>query len=327
MAVSFLGGRGFAAKILWDELVPVTDALSPENRLVFAAGPLTGFGLPSSRKLVVASKSPLTGGYGDGNIGTHAAVQMRKAGYDGVFVEGRAEKPTVLLVKDGSAEFLDAGDLWGSGSFEAQRRLRDAYGRIAGIVCIGPGGESLVKFANVVSQGGRAGGRPGMGAVMGAKRLKAVVFVGSGELSAADPKEMRELGIQAYRAVLAKPSYAFWKRQGTMSTIEWGNANSVLPTYNYREGVFEEAEAIGGFAMERIKVSNRGCPWCNMTCGNVVGFEHRVGRLEAGCGAQQGRRRARLRHGFSGQRSRVFHGSLRERIAEREVFLGRVGRG
>jgi len=271
MAMSFLGGRGFAAKILWDELIPETDALSPENKLVFATGPLTGFGLPSSGKLVVASKSPLTGGYGDGNIGTHAAVQMRKAGYDGVIVEGRAEKPTVLLVKDGSAEFLDAGDLWGLGSFEAQKRLRDAYGRIAGIVCIGPGGESLVKFANVVSQEGRAGGRPGMGAVMGAKRLKAVVFVGSGELPAADPKEMRELGIQAYRAVLAKPSYAFWKRQGTMSTIEWSNANSVLPTYNYREGVFEEAEAIGGFAMERIKVSNRGCPQCNMTCGNVVG--------------------------------------------------------
>ena len=93
MAHGFLGGRGFAIRILWDELKRGIDPFSPDNKLVFAAGPLTGFSLPSSGKLVVASKSPLTGGYGDGNIGTLAAVQMRKAGYDAVIVEGRAKKP------------------------------------------------------------------------------------------------------------------------------------------------------------------------------------------------------------------------------------------
>jgi len=113
IAKNFLGGRGFAAKILWDELKPGIDPLSPDNRLVFATGPLTGFALPSSGKLVVAAKSPLTGGYGDGNIGTHAAVQMRKAGYDAVIVEDRAKKPIVLLIQDESGEFLDAKDLWG----------------------------------------------------------------------------------------------------------------------------------------------------------------------------------------------------------------------
>jgi aldehyde:ferredoxin oxidoreductase len=270
MAKNFLGGRGFAAKILWDELKPGIDALSPENRLVFAAGPLTGFALPSSGKLVVAAKSPLTGGYGDGNVGTHAVVQMRKAGYDAVIIEGKAKTPIVLLIQDKSAEFLDAKDLWGLNSFETEKKLRDLYGPTAGILCIGQGGENLVKFANVVCQGGRAGGRPGMGAVMGSKNLKAVVFVGSGELSAAYPKEMKELGAEAYREVLTKPNYAFWKRQGTMMTIEWSQENSVLPTCNYRECVFEKADAIGGFAMEKLKVSNRGCPHCNMTCGNVV---------------------------------------------------------
>jgi aldehyde:ferredoxin oxidoreductase len=112
MAKNFLGGRGFAAKILWDELKPGLDPFSPDNRLVFAAGPLTGFALPSSGKLVVAAKSPLTWGYGDGNIGTFAAVQMRKAGYDAVVVEGKAEGPVILLVRDESAELLDARDLW-----------------------------------------------------------------------------------------------------------------------------------------------------------------------------------------------------------------------
>jgi len=270
IAKNFLGGRGFAAKILWDELKSGIDPLSPENRLVFATGPLTGFALPSSGKLVVAAKSPLTGGYGDGNIGTHAAVQMRKAGYDAVIVEDRAKKPIVLLIQDESGEFLDAKDLWGLGSFETEKKLRNIYGPASGILCIGQGGENLVKFANIVCQEGRAGGRPGIGAVMGSKNVKAVVFLGSGELQAAYPKGIKELGAEAYREVLTKPNYAFWKRQGTMSTIEWSQENSVLPTCNYREGVFEKAEAIGGFTMEKLKVSNRGCPHCNMTCGNVI---------------------------------------------------------
>ncbi|MGA2767846.1 MAG: aldehyde ferredoxin oxidoreductase family protein [Candidatus Bathyarchaeia archaeon] len=270
VARCFLGGRGFAAKILWDELKQGIDPFSPENKLVFAAGPLTGFSLPSSGKLVVASKSPLTGGYGDGNIGTLAAVQMRRAGYDAVIVEGRAKKPMFLVVRDESTEFLDAEDLWDLNSFETERRLSSIYGRNAGILCIGQAGENLVRYATIVSQEGRSGGRPGMGAVMGSKVLKAVVFKGSHDLQAAYPKEMQELGTEAYREVLTKPNYAFWKRQGTMSTIEWSQENSVLPAYNYSEGVFEKAEAIGGFAMEKIKVSNRGCPQCNMTCGNIV---------------------------------------------------------
>src|SRR3990170_5422935 len=175
-ASSFLGGRGFAAKILWDSLKPGTDPLSPENKLIFAAGPLTGFGLPNSGKFVVAAKSPLTGSYGDGTIGTSAAVQMRKAGYDAVIIEGKAKSPVVLHVKNDVAEFIDAKDFWGLTSFETEAQLKPIYERTAGIVSIGPAGENLVKFATVVSQEGRAGGRPGMGAVMGSKNLKAVVF-------------------------------------------------------------------------------------------------------------------------------------------------------
>ncbi|MCX8177921.1 MAG: aldehyde ferredoxin oxidoreductase family protein [Candidatus Bathyarchaeota archaeon] len=270
MAMNFMGGRGFAAKVIWDEVKPGTDPLSPDNKLIFAAGPLTGFPIPSSGKLVVAAKSPLTGGYGDGSLGSQAAVQMRKAGYDAIIVEGRAESPTALLIQGESTQLLDAKELWGMGSFEAEQRLRDVYGQSAGILTIGPAGEKLVKFANIISQGGRAGGRPGIGAVMGSKNLKAVVIIGLGELKAADPNGLRNLGVEAYREILTKPNYGFWKRQGTMSTLEWSQENSVLPTFNYREGIFDYAELIGGFAMEKIKVSQRGCPNCNMTCGNVV---------------------------------------------------------
>jgi len=274
LALNYLGGRGFAAKILWDEIKPGMDPLSPENKIVFAGGPLTGFPIPSSGKLVVATKSPLTGGYGDGNIGSYVAVQIRRAGYDAIIVEGKSESPTVLLVQGDSVQFLDAAELWGMGSFETEERLKAIYGPAAGIITIGPAGENLVKFANVMSQGGRAGGRPGIGAVMGSKKLKAIVVIGLGELPAADLKGLKDLGAEAYREILTKPNYAFWKRQGTMSTLEWSQENSVLPTYNYKEGIFEEANSIGGFAMEKIKVSQRGCPNCNMTCGNVVSDVH-----------------------------------------------------
>ncbi len=269
-AKTFLGGRGFAAKILWDELKTGVNPLSPENKLIFAAGPLTALPLPSSGKLLVAAKSPLTGGYGDGNLGTHATVQMRRAGYDAIVIQGKAPKPTILYVHDAETEFVDAKDYWGEGSFKTEKNLKKEYGTSVGVVAIGQAGENQVKFANVVSQEGRAGGRPGMGAVMGSKNLKAVAIRGTKTLPAKDAKAIKSLGIEAYREILAKPNYDFWKRQGTMSVVEWGQENCVLPTQNFREGVFEKADDIGGFAMEKIKISNRGCPHCNMTCGNVV---------------------------------------------------------
>ena len=270
LALNFLGGRGFAIKILWDTLKQGTDPLSPENKLIFATGPLTGIGLPNSGKLVIASKSPLTGGYGDGNSGSWAAVNIRKAGYDALVVEGKASKPVILHVKDQTWEFLDASDLWGKSSFEVEDQLRKKYSKLAGIISIGPAGENLVKFATVVSQNGRAGGRPGMGAVMGSKNLKAIVIEGTQPIPLAYPDEMKRLAVDGYKELLGKPLYSFWKRQGTMSTVEWCQENSCLPTHNYKQGVFDKAEGISGFTMEKMKVSNRGCPQCNMTCGNVV---------------------------------------------------------
>ena len=127
LALSYIGGRGFAAKILWDQLTPGVDPLSPENKLVFAAGPLTGLGVPSSGKLVVAAKSPLTGGYGDGNLGTSAGIQMRQAGYDAVIIEGKAETPVVLHIKNKVAEFVDAKDFWGLTSFDTEAHLKAIY--------------------------------------------------------------------------------------------------------------------------------------------------------------------------------------------------------
>jgi len=270
MASIFLGGRGFAIKILWDKLSAGVNPLSPENMVVLATGPLTGLPLPSSGKLLLATKSPLTGGYGDGNIGSRAAVHLRKAGYDVVIVEGKAPKPCLLRIDDDRVEILDATDIWGLGTFKAEKELRNRYGRGVGVLSIGPAGENMVSYAAVVSEGGRSGGRPGIGAVMGFKRLKAIVIRGSKSIPLFDPDGLRKLGVEGSRAILERPNYRFWRRQGTMAAIEWSQENSVLPTFNFKEGVFEHAEAIGGFSMEKIKISQKGCPNCNMRCGNVV---------------------------------------------------------
>jgi len=270
LATRFVGGRGFAVKLLWDELRPGIDPLGPENMLIFATGPLTGLTLPSSGKMVIASKSPLTGGYGDGNIGTRASVSLRRSGFDAVVVTGRAEKPIYLLVDDGRVEMRDAADLWGLDTFKAEGRLREEHGQAAGVVLIGPAGESQARIATVISQEGRAGGRPGMGAVMGSKNLKALVLHGTRDLPLADPGRLRELGQEGYQAILGKDNYGFWKRQGTMATVEWCQEHGTLPTHNFREGVFDDADGISGTTMEGMVTRQRGCPNCNMTCGNVI---------------------------------------------------------
>ncbi len=269
MRRKFLGGRGFAAKILWDEVSGV-DPLSEGNKIVFSTGPLTGLPLPSSGKMVIASKSPLTGGYGDGNIGSMAAVHLRRAGYDVLIVEGRSERPCYIAIHDEKVEILDARKMWGQMTFEAQDSLEAKHGRNVGALLIGPAGENMVGFATVISQRGRAGGRPGMGAVMGSKNLKAVIVKGTGEIPVFDKERLREMGKEGYGEIKVKENYDFWIRQGTMQVFEWCNENSCLPTYNFREGAFRFSKQLDGYALEGVKVDRKGCPLCNMQCGNII---------------------------------------------------------
>ncbi|WP_010478192.1 tungsten-containing formaldehyde ferredoxin oxidoreductase [Thermococcus zilligii] len=269
VAKNFIGGRGLAAWILWNEAKNV-DPLGPDNKLVFASGPFNGLPTPSGGKMVVAAKSPLTGGYGDGNLGTMATVHLRKAGYDAIVVEGRAKKPVYLYIEDDNVSILSAEGLWGKGTFETERELKNIHGKNVGVLSIGPAGENLVRYAVVMSQEGRAAGRPGMGAVMGSKKLKAVVIKGTKEIPVADKEKLKELSQEAYNSILNSPGYPFWHRQGTMAAVEWTNENSALPTRNFQDGSFEFARSIDGYTMEGMKVKQRGCPYCNMPCGNVV---------------------------------------------------------
>ncbi len=269
-AKEYLGGRGLAVRLLWEHLPTGADPLGPENLLIFAVGPLTGLTVPSSGKLVVAAKSPLTGGYGDGNIGSWASYHIRKAGYDAIVFQGASEKPVTVYVEDGKVEFRDAEDLWGLDSWETEKKLKEEYGKNVGILEIGPGGENQVLFATVMSQEGRSGGRPGLGAVMGSKKLKALVVKGTKDIPVYDEKQLRMEGSKAYVEIVKARMYSFWMRQGTMMTIDWAQEVSVLPTYNFTEGVFEGYKGINGYTMEDMKIEQRGCPFCNMPCGNVV---------------------------------------------------------
>jgi aldehyde:ferredoxin oxidoreductase len=268
-ALDYIGGRGFAARILWEFMPPGADPLGPDNLLVFAGGPLSGSAV-NAGKIVVAAKSPLTGGYGDGNIGSLFATNLRKAGFDGVVIRGVARRPSYIYIENGRGYVLPAEALWGTTAGVCERRIKDVYGKSSGVICIGPAGENLVKYSVVLSQEGRAGGRPGMGAVMGSKRLKAIVAIGDMEPPLAEPREVKRLFTESAKDIKGKEGYPFWVRQGTMMTIEWSQNASVLPSYNFREGVFEYWRMIDGYSMEAAKVAQRSCPICVMPCGNVV---------------------------------------------------------
>jgi aldehyde:ferredoxin oxidoreductase len=270
VAKKFIGGRGLAIKLLWDELPTGTDPLRPENMLIFATGPYTAFPVPNSGKIVVAAKSPLTGGYGDGNLGTRAATNLRKCGIDAVVITGKAENPVYIYVKDQNTEILNASHLWGKTSYNAEDWLMKKHGKSAGALLIGQGGENQCLLSTVVSQRGRAGGRPGMGAVMGSKNLKAAVFKGSRELQAAYPEKMQKLGKKGFQKILKYDAYNYWKKVGTMMAADMMQTANALPTRNFSEGVFEHINNVNGEAVHEATVTQRGCPNCNMICGNTI---------------------------------------------------------
>jgi len=268
--LKYIGGRGFAVRILWDELPRGVDPLSPENKLIVATGPLTGLLVPSSGKVVLASKSPLTGGYGDGNIGTHLSAMLKMSGFDAIVIEGKADKPKYIYITPNGAEIRDAEHLWGKGAITTDIELRHEHGENIGTLVIGPGGERLVKYAVVITEFGRAGGRPGIGAVFGSKNLKAIVAEGWMDIPVADMDELVKLMKKSIEFLKSRKGYELWVSQGTMFTIQWSQENSVLPTFNFDEGVFDEYWNISGEAMAKMyKVLRKGCLSCPMPCGNL----------------------------------------------------------
>jgi len=269
-ARSWVGGRGFALKILWDELKPGIDPLGPENKLIVALGPIAGIPAPNTGKAVVAAKSPLTGGYGDGNLGTRVTVELRKAGYDGLIIEGKAASPVYVHIDDDRVEILPADEIWGKGTYETNDWIYKKYGKGAGVLNIGQGGENKVRYAVIRSLEGRAGGRPGIGAVMGSKNLKAIVVKGSKDIPMADPQAMKKLGSEDLKKVGEIDKKTGWSIQGTNAVLSWLNEVAALPVRNMRKTSHPDAWKIDGQRLNAARIATYGCPNCTMRCGIAI---------------------------------------------------------
>ncbi|RLI07278.1 aldehyde ferredoxin oxidoreductase, partial [Candidatus Bathyarchaeota archaeon] len=276
-ARAFLGGSGLACRMLVDMVGPDTDPLSPDNVLIFMAGPLTGTKAPCCGRYTICSKSPLTGIWGESNAGGYFGPRMKFSGFDGLVIVGRSEEPVYLYVHDGEAELRLAKDLWGLTTFEAQEALRRELGEDVSVACIGPAGEKLVRFACVLNDGGRAAGRCGMGAVMGSKRLKAVAVSGRGEVPVADPEGLEEAASRAREAIEESMLTGIFREFGTAGYVDYAQELGDMPNRYFSQGRFEEADRISGMTMaETIQVGRRACYGCPIGCGRVV--EVREGR-------------------------------------------------
>ncbi|RKY97940.1 MAG: aldehyde ferredoxin oxidoreductase [Candidatus Hydrothermota bacterium] len=266
----FIGGKGLGAKILYDELKPGVDPLSPENILIFIPGPLSGTIAPTGGRWAIVTKSPHTGLYLDSQVGGHFAPKMRKTGYDIFVIRGRADKPVYLYVDDEKVEILDASFLWGKGIFETEDTLRQMYPG-AEIGSIGPAGENLVTFALIGFNKYRHAGRGGAGAVMGSKNLKAVVVNGKKRLEYYDPKGLREMVRELNKIIAEHPVMKRRREIGTPMWVKMSNEGGFLPTKNFSRGVYEYADDISGERMrETIWVRNKACYACAIACGKFT---------------------------------------------------------
>jgi len=272
LARAYLGGRGLNVKRLWDELPAHTDGLSPENMLLFGVGPLAGTLFPGGARFNVTAMSPQTGILGDSNAGGFFGPELKFAGYDQVIVQGRAEHPVYLWIKDDAVELRDARGLWGRDVWQAtsaiQQELGDADVQVA---TIGQGAENGVRFAGVFVNLNRAAARTGMGTVMAAKNLKAVAVRGTGLVPVADMARFLEILERLDRAIYAHPEYEVRCRLGTTKLIKALDSIGGLPTRHFQRGRFEAADAVSGEAIEDLyKIKSKACFACTIPCSRFL---------------------------------------------------------
>ncbi|HUX99586.1 MAG TPA: aldehyde ferredoxin oxidoreductase family protein [Candidatus Deferrimicrobium sp.] len=267
----YIGGYGFAAKILWDELKPKVDPLSPENILIFATGPVPGTILPTSSKYGVFAKSPLTGIFGMAISSGCVGQQMHRAGYDMVIITGKAEKPVYLLIDDDEASIKSAEHLWGKKDcWETEDIIREENNdmKIA-VASIGQAGENLSKIACITNDRNRQAGRTGMGAVMGSKNLKAVAFKGTKDVTVAKKDEFMKKALKLIK-VANGPATSKYRDLGTPANVMVFQKLGVLPTRNFQQGTFEAAEAISGETMREKWVAKKAaCSCCPIACDHI----------------------------------------------------------
>jgi aldehyde:ferredoxin oxidoreductase len=274
----FLGGAGYAVATLFNMLDKNTDPLGPENVLFFMGGPLLGTFATCTGRLVVCAKSPYTGILGESNCGNLIAPHIKMAGFDGIMITGASENPVYLEITDDKAEIKDASHIWGKGILETSEILGESLGKRTKIMCIGPGGENLVKYA-IIGGDTRAFGRTGMGAVMGSKKLKAIIAVGTKKIELAKPEEFRAHVKEVNNTIMEMYTSQVFQDLGTASNMNYYSVTGELPIKYWRGSEFPEEDNISGATMKDKYVKrNRHCFSCPIGCGKVMSLgENEVG--------------------------------------------------
>ena len=274
-----IGGRAANTKRLFEELDPNCDSLGPDNILIFGIGPLTGSLLPASAYYTVTAKSPLTGILGDSTAGGQFAAEMKLTGFDQIIITGRADSLVYLMVTESGAELVDCPEYAGKTITEVTKSIRrERKNYSIQVAAIGPAGENHVLFSAIVSSGNRVNGRTGMGAVMGAKNLKALAVRGSHSLEVADPLAFLSEVEKIVKDILSHKEYKKRYQMGTTMLMKDLNNIGILPTKHFQEGVCIYVDEISGQKLEsKHKVKNKACFNCNLHCSRY----YMVGDLEA----------------------------------------------
>ncbi len=265
----YIGGRGFAAKVMFDEVPPETDAFSEQNKLIFSVGPLVG-AAPSGSRVTATSISPLSGLYGDSNAGGFWGPELKFAGYDAIILEGKAPFPQYLLIDDDRVELKDARHLWGKDVYTTHEEMQEEYGSSIHTAAVGPAAENKVLFACILIDAHHAFGRMGMGTVMADKNLKCIVTRGTKDIEVVDQKGYMSVLDEYLSEIRTDPSSKRASTLGTPGLImmlqNWG----CLQTNNQRTAVFDQAEDISG---ERVRaeytIKDAGCYGCLLRCSAV----------------------------------------------------------
>lgn len=271
-AEDYIGGRGLGVKYLSEEISPTVDPLSAENKLIIATGPLTGCLGASTGRYEVVTKSVLTGTIGGSNSGGFFGPELKYAGYDMIIFENKAKKPVYLFIDDDVVELREANHLWGKNVSETTDILISETSPRANVLCIGRAGENLVKFACIMNDKDRAAGRGGMGCVMGSKNLKAIAVTGTQPVIPADPQAARQAALDVRKTLSEHPvGGSALGALGTEVLVNIINGVGGLPTNNFQEAYFPNADKIGGETLAANQlIRKKSCFSCTISCGRVT---------------------------------------------------------
>ena len=280
----FIGGIGLGTYLLYKHCPPNIDPMDPANPLIFVGSPLVGSRLTTSSKFAVVTKSPLTGCIGDSLSSSFLATELKATGCDALIVTGKSPFPTLLSISDGQVEFLDATNLLGLSTSETETAVKERMGQRTRVACIGPAGERLVQFASISNDGGRQAGRTGPGTVMGSKNLKAIAFRGTKPVPVHNAEALNTIGKDLTRRSLG-PATEKYRTLGTMANVSVFNRLGTLPTRNFQQSTFDEAEQVSGEEFHQSHlVKNAHCANCTIGCEKILvttdnGLESK-GRME-----------------------------------------------